>query len=118
MWTLATTIACAILLGYALAWAHDRVQRKAFEATLTEAERAQFHLYRLALPWRGFANAVEIGRAETFNRLVDTQRALRARREAIQGSKSIQDNLDLGGISSLTERVRALREEIRAAKAA
>jgi hypothetical protein len=111
MWTLATTIICSALLGYALAWAQDRLQRKAFEGTLTETERAQFNVYRLVLPWRSFANVVKLDRAEALSRLIDRQRDLGVRREAIRASKAIQDNFVIGDISSLTDRVRALQED-------
>ena len=118
MWTLAILVTFCALLGYALAWIHDRLQRKAFEATLTEIERARFNVYRLVLPWRNFAKVVEIDRAETLTKLIDQQFNLRADREAIRHSKSIQDNTMLADISSLTDRVRALHEEIRAGRAA
>jgi LPS O-antigen subunit length determinant protein (WzzB/FepE family) len=63
IWALAM-IATAALLGCALGWAYDYLQRKAFDATLTESERAQFNDYRLVLPWRNFANVVEMDRAD------------------------------------------------------
>jgi DNA polymerase III sliding clamp (beta) subunit (PCNA family) len=85
-------IAAAALFGCALAWTHDHLQRKAFEDTLSETERAQFIDYRLVLPWRHFANVVELDRAN-----IETA---------------------LEGISSLSDRVRVLRQKIRAARAA
>jgi len=100
-----------------LAWANDRLECKAFEANLTDTERAQFNDYRLVLPWRCFAKVVELDRAETLTRLVHRQHHLRAGREAIRHSKSTRDNLAFGAISSLTDGVRALHEKIRAARA-
>jgi hypothetical protein len=83
VWTLAI-IAAATLLGYALAWAHDCLKRKAFEATLSETERAQFNDYRLVLPWRNFANVVEMDRT---NALSDQVRALHEEIRAERGRR-------------------------------
>jgi hypothetical protein len=118
MWTLVILVTFCTLLGYALAGIHDRLQRKAFEATLTEIERARFKVYRLVLPWRNFTKVVEIDRAETLTKLIDRQHNLKAVQQAIRHSKSIQDDTMSADISSLTDRVRALHEEIRAARAA
>jgi hypothetical protein len=88
MWILPTTIVAGLVLGYALAWAHDLLARKAFEATLTDAEREQFDAYRRVLPWRNFANVVELDRM------------------------AIKSALD--GISSLSRQLQTLRRTIRA----
>jgi DNA polymerase III sliding clamp (beta) subunit (PCNA family) len=85
-------IAAAALFGCALGWAYDHLQRKAFEVTLSETERAQFNDYRRVLPWRHFANVVELDRAN-----IETA---------------------LEGISSLSDRVRVPRQKIKAARAA
>jgi hypothetical protein len=84
MWTLVILVTICTLLGYALAGIHDRLQRKAFEATLTEIERARFKVYRLVLPWRNFTKVVEIDRAETLTKLMDRQRNLKAVQQAIR----------------------------------
>jgi len=92
MWILPTIVAAGLLFGYALAWAYDLLAREAFEATLTEAERAQFDAYRRVLPWRNFAHVVELDRAD------------------------IKTALD--GISSLSQQLQALRQKLRASRAA
>jgi HAMP domain-containing protein len=89
---LPTIVAAGLLFGYALAWAHDLLARKAFEATLTDAEREQFDAYRRVLPWRNFADVVELDRM------------------------TIKSALD--GISSLSQQLQTLRQKLRASRAA
>src|SRR5439155_508961 len=92
MWILPITVAVGLLVGYALAWAYDVVARKAFAATLTDAEREQFDEYRRLLPWRNFADVVELDRI------------------------AIKSALD--GISSLAQQLQALRHKISSERSA
>jgi hypothetical protein len=92
MWILPITVAAGLVLGYALAWGYDVLARKRFAATLTKAERAQFDEYRRVLPWRNFADVVELDRI------------------------AIKSALD--GISSLSQQLHMLRQKIRASRAA
>jgi hypothetical protein len=91
MWILPITVAAGLVVGYALAWTYDLLARKAFEATLTEAEREQFDEYRRLLPWRNFADVVELDRV------------------------AIKSALD--GLSSLSQQLQTLREKLRTDRA-
>jgi hypothetical protein len=91
VWLVPPIIGCALLIGYGLALAVEVRQRKAFEATLSRAERAHFNAYRAVLPWRNFAKVVASDRAQVANALdeistlSDGIRALRRKHMAAHG---------------------------------
>jgi hypothetical protein len=88
-------VAFAWSIGYALALANEVRKRKAFEATLTRTELRQFNAYRAVLPWRNFANVVASDRSQVA---------------AVLGG--------ISSISSLSDRIRALRRQHMAARGA
>ena len=96
LWLIPIIVACAWSIGYALALANEARKRKAFEATLTKAELAQFNAYRGVLPWRNFANVVASDRSQvaavlsglsSISSLSDHVRALRRRHMAARGGQ-------------------------------
>jgi transketolase N-terminal domain/subunit len=95
VWLVPPIVACAWLIGYALALAIETRARRAFEATLSETELAQFNAYRAVLPWRSFANVVATDRVQVAAALDE-----------------------IASLSDLSDRVRALRWQIMAARGA
>jgi transketolase N-terminal domain/subunit len=94
VWLVPPIVACAWLIGYAFALAIEVRARKAFEATLSETELAEFNAYRAVLPWRNFANVVAtdrlqvaaaLGEIASLSDLSDSLRALRWKLMAARG---------------------------------
>jgi len=93
VWLVPPIVACAWMIGYAVALAIEARARRAFEATLSETERAQFNAYRAVLPWRNFANIVATDRLQVAAALDE-----------------------IASLSDLSDRVRALRWQLMAAR--
>jgi hypothetical protein len=105
VWALAA-IATGVLVGCALIWVFDRLDRRAFEATLSQSERERFSYYRLVLPWRNFAKVVEIERVDSLVRaLYETIKAEIARHAELEHDGAMSQNDALRVQAQKTQRL-------------